>query len=399
MKIKDTIIYVATILISALFIIAGNAMFSDYNVQPHGNMRFRGNIQFQGNIESHRAIVLSIYDIVEVPILNYFASFELRSIKFTAEIINGEQSGRIIYGVQDINTLLMQYREIDKGDRILVMNIDNIIHNGAEWVFIDYDRTNILLLLCIAFFVLIMIIAGKKGIDTIVSLILLFFTIFLVYVPSILSGFNVYLSTMIVSTFIIVMNLLLINGANKKTLSAILGNLGGIIVAGLLAYFMNNILHFTGLADEHYIQLSLVKPDNPLNLIAIAWGGMMLGSLGAIMDVSMTIASSMHELAVHMKERTFIKMIGSGMNIGRDIIGTMANTLILAYIGGSLALVLLLMVNITDTVYLFSMEMISVQIVKSIIGSMGILFAVPFTAVVSAYMYNSSNTRTQKRRR
>lgn len=377
MKNKDMLVYVATIFVSILIIIVGNNIFTSYNIESHDDTEF------------YRAIILSIDDIVETEVLTYFEAFDLRSINFTARITNGEQRGNIISGVQDINSMfVMQAREVSQGARILIMPIDSMMDSDPEWIFIDYNRTNTLIWLCVAFFILVLVIAGKKGIDTIVSLVLLFLIIFLVYVPSILSGFNIYISTILVSTFIIVMNLLLINGANKKTLCAVLGNLGGIIVAGLLAYFMNNILHFTGFIDEHYVHLSLVNPDNPLNLIAIAWSGMVLGSLGAIMDVSMTIASSMNELSAHIKEKTFIKMINSGMNIGRDVIGTMANTLILAYMGGSLALVLLIMVNTQDMAYLFSMEMIAVQIVKSVIGSMGILFTVPFTAIISAYVYN-----------
>lgn len=171
-----------------------------------------------------------------------------------------------------------------------------------------------------------------------------------------------------------------------------LGNFGGVLIAALLALFMNHVMKMTGFIDEQYALLSFANPDHPLNLIAIMWGGMVLGALGAIMDVAMTIASSIHELADHMQDRSFIKMLRSGMNIGRDAIGTMTNTLILAYIGSSLALVLLLIVNIKNTLFLFSMEMITVEVLQAIVGSIGILFAVPSTAIFAAYLYNKSNT-------
>ena len=101
----------------------------------------------------------------------------------------------------------------------------------------------------------------------------------------------------------------------------------------------------------------------------------------------------MHELAEHMSRRSFSKMLRSGMNIGRDVIGTMTNTLILAYIGGSLALVLLLIVHTKNTLYLLSMEMIAVQVVQSVVGSMGILFAVPFTTLFAAFVYTNTDER------
>lgn len=101
----------------------------------------------------------------------------------------------------------------------------------------------------------------------------------------------------------------------------------------------------------------------------------------------MTIASAMNELAENMENKTFMKMLKSGMNIGRDAIGTMTNTLILAYVGSSLATVLLLIVYNKDILYLFNMEMIVVEVLQAVVGSMGILFAVPATALFSAYIF------------
>jgi len=95
----------------------------------------------------------------------------------------------------------------------------------------------------------------------------------------------------------------------------------------------------------------------------------------------------MNELAENMEERTFAKLIKSGMNIGRDTIGTMTNTLILAYVGSSLATVLLLIVYNKNTLFLFNMEMIVVEVLQAIVGSLGILFAVPATALFSAYIF------------
>ena len=106
------------------------------------------------------------------------------------------------------------------------------------------------------------------------------------------------------------------------------------------------------------------------------------------MDVAMSIASAMNELAEHMERKSFSRLLKSGMNIGIDSIGTMTSTLILAYIGGSLAMVLLLIAYNKNLLYLFNLEMIVVEVIQAIIGSMGILFAVPVTALISAYIYN-----------
>jgi uncharacterized membrane protein len=127
------------------------------------------------------------------------------------------------------------------------------------------------------------------------------------------------------------MTLLLINGANKKTLCAIVGNLGGLMIAGILAFVISDKLHLTGLIDDDSIFLLMINPETPIDLKAILWAGIVIGSLGAVMDVSMSIASAMNELSENMYEKSFNTMLKSGFNIGQDAIGTMTNTLILGY--------------------------------------------------------------------
>ena len=182
------------------------------------------------------------------------------------------------------------------------------------------------------------------------------------------------------------MSLIIINGWNLKTICAIFGNVMGIAVSGVLAAIMHKVLGLTGMIDEDYIMLTLM--ETPVNLRALLWGGVVIGALGAIMDVAMSIASAMKELNDTMHNKTFFRMLASGMNIGRDAISTMTNTLILAYIGGALATVLLLVAYNKNIFYLFNMEMIMSEIVCAIVGSIGILAAVPLTALFSAYMFN-----------
>ncbi|HHX92716.1 MAG TPA: YibE/F family protein [Clostridiales bacterium] len=380
MDIKNSAVYVITIVASLLFILIGNRAFSDYSIESYDD------------IDVYKAKVVSIDTVEDVP--GFFEGDVDRNVFFTAKILNGAEKGTTVPGVQRISSMIaIQDKEIDKGDRILIAYTVGSESDELEWLFVSYNRVNTLAYLCGAFLLLIVLIGRLKGVQTILALSLTCLMIFLVYIPSILSGVNVYISTIAVSAAIILASLLLINGANKKTLCAVAGNLSGVIIAGLLALFMNSTLKLTGIIDEHYVYLTYVNADNPLNLISIIWGGMVLGSLGAVMDVAMSISSSMHELAEHMSRRSFSKMLRSGMNIGRDVIGTMTNTLILAYIGGSLALVLLLIVNTKNTLYLLSMEMIAVQVVQSVVGSMGILFAVPFTTLFAAFVYTNTDER------
>lgn len=259
-------------------------------------------------------------------------------VSFKGKLSNGYKKGETVDMTQHIDKLFpYQAAKVQLGDRIIVSTAINPDTNQQEWNFVEHDKSIALAWLTILFFAAIILIGRGKGIATIVSLFFTGAVIFAVYIPSILSGQNIYVSTIVVSIFIILMSLLFINGANKKTLCAILGNLGGVLLAGLLALIMNRVLAVTGMVDQDYLYLLYLNEQSPIDLKAIVWGSIVIGSLGAIMDVSMSIASAMNELSDTMENKSMMKMVGSGMNIGRDAIGTMTNTLILAYIGGSLA--------------------------------------------------------------
>lgn len=375
-NLSNLIIYLAIIAVSALFIILGSKICKP-ELFNHETEKF------------YKAKVTSIRDIeTEEFYLDESSKFENKIIHFTARITSGDLKGEIVEGMQVIDAMYaIQPREIKSGNKIILspMSMDGIVQE--EWVFIEHNRSDTLIWLVGIFLLLLLIFGRSKGASTIVSLAFTALAIFSVYIPSILKGYNIYLSTFIVSIFIIFMSLFIMNGVNKKTFCAIIGNIGGIAVAGLIAIAMNNILNITGIIDEDYVYLMSAQLETPINLIAVVWGSIVIGSLGAIMDVAMSISSAMNELAENMEERTFAKLLKSGINIGRDTIGTMTNTLILAYVGSSLATVLLLIVYNKNILFLFNMEMIIVEVLQAIVGSLGILFAVPATALFSAYIF------------
>lgn len=182
--------------------------------------------------------------------------------------------------------------------------------------------------------------------------------------------------------------MLIINGAHKKTLCAIVGNLGGLAAAGILSYVISKMLNLTGMIDQDSIFLFMANTENPINLKAILWSSIVIGSLGAIMDISMSIASAINELSENIENKSYKVFLKSGLNIGQDSIGTMTNTLVLAYIGSSLSIVLLMVLYNNDFLQLINLEMIVFEILQAIIGSMGILLAIPVTSIFSAYIFS-----------
>lgn len=319
-------------------------------------------------------------------------------IVFKAELLSGEQKGQIIEMEQMITDVTIDKpNPVEKGDRILVSNTD-LMENGTEtsqWYYLQQNRIPGMLWLGGIFFVLVLIIGKLKGLTTIISLAFTGAAVFAVYIPAILSGKNVYLTTIIITVFIIFASLIILNGCNKKTWCAIVGNLGGIVVTGALALIVNTALKITGMVDEDYVFLAALGDGTSVDLRAIVWSSIIIGSLGAIMDVSMSIASAMQELAMEMKDRSFKRMVASGMNIGRDAIGTMTTTLVLAYAGGSIASILLFTLNNRNLLVLMNFEMVVVEVIQAIVGSLGILLAVPITVFVAAGLFN----RKQKKNR
>lgn len=375
---KAAIFYIMIIFCSLLFIIVGHQINStSVDVVQE---------------EFVQAKIIEILNVKKVPLppIEGEKTIVNKEIKAKAVFTNGAQKGEKIKVLQYIDNMYgVSQRPIKEGDRVILTYGQIPNSNGTAWLFVNYDRIGGLIKLTLFFLLLIVLFSMKKGVSTVISLCFTAAVIFLVYIPSILAGRNIYASTIIISIYIVAMSLALMNGVNTKTFCAILGNLGGLLLSGLLAIVISKNFGITGIVDENYIFLLYIFPDNPLDLRAIIWGGVVIGSLGAIMDVAMSIASAMKELADAMQVKSISKLIRSGMNIGRDAIGTMTNTLILAYIGSSLATVILLVATNKNLLFLFNMEMIIVEILQSIVGSIGIIFAVPVTVIVSAYFYHS----------
>lgn len=316
---------------------------------------------------------------------------ETTVIVFKAELLSGEQKGQIVEMEQMITDVTIDKpNPVEINDRILVSNTDLMGNGGtsSQWYYLQQNRIPGMLWLGGVFLVLVLIIGKLKGLTTIISLAFTGAAVFGVYIPAILSGKNVYLTTIIITVFIIFASLIILNGCNKKTWCAIVGNLGGILVTGALALVVNKALKITGMVDEDYVFLAALGDGASVDLRAIVWSSIIIGSLGAIMDVSMSIASAMRELALEMKDRSVKRMIASGMNIGRDAIGTMTTTLVLAYAGGSIASILLFTLNNRNLLVLMNFEMVVVEVIQAIVGSLGILLAVPITVFVAAGLFN-----------
>ena len=307
-------------------------------------------------------------------------------IEFDAEILRGPRKGEIISAEQLIdNVSTLGVQPVEVGDKLFVYSPAD--GTDGVWSAGDFYRSGQITLL-LGFFCLALLLFGqKKGFNTMLSLAFTCGAVFLVFVPSILAGRNPYLWSCLICLYIIGMTLALVSGFSRKSLASALGCSGGVLVAGLMTVLCSHTMKLTGFLDDDSLYVYLMNPDQPIDLKAIIFAANIIGALGATMDVAMSLSSSLHELSEQAPNISFTEMFRSGIRIGQDIMGTMANTLVLAYIGSSLSTVLLFVSYQASLLQLLNRELIIVELLQALSGSIGILFTIPISAFVSSVLY------------
>ena len=318
---------------------------------------------------------------------------EYGAILFESKILEGKNKGETVIAGQIIDPdAASSTRIVEEGDVIFLGDATEYVI-GADWFLYEFERFNGVVWLGIAFALLLLLFGRGKGFRTIVSLAYTCGTIFFVFIPSIISGFNIYVTSILICIFITFMTLLIVQGPNTKTLAAGLGCMGGLLAVSLITAGMSEVLKITGLLDSESFFLLYIDTDNPINLKAIVFAAITIGAMGAILDIAVDIAASLSEVHRHAHKISLQQTIKSGITIGQDIVGSMANTLILAYIGSSLSLILLLLVHSGSTADLLNSELITVEFLQALAGSIGILFTIPLTSISCGILYNLSDAK------
>lgn len=280
----------------------------------------------------------------------------------------------------DIDGKILAY-ELDVGNKVTVQIVENADGSISVTV-LDVVRANYIGIMFAIFLLSVVLIGGVKGVKAIVALLYTIALIYFVMIKGIFDGQDAIINSVITTILVIIGTFIIIgNGINKKILTAALGTVGGVLSAGIMALIFNNLAKLTG-AGEDAIQLSINMTTINFNFRELLFAGILVSALGACMDVGMSIASSLDEIKMKNPEITWQELLKSGMNIGRDVIGTMTNTLILAYVGGSLTLILLFMASNMNIYEILNKETIAEQVISAVAGSMGVVYTVPITSLV-----------------
>ena len=299
------------------------------------------------------------------------------------EVLTGEYKGEKLEIENDLSGHPSYDIVVSQGDKVII-GIETMDGELGEVYITDFSRQEYIILLGGVFLILILVIGGEKGFKAILTLILTLLLIFKLLLPLTIKGYNPIPISTIIAILITFLTMLVIGGVNYKSISASIGTSLGVFIAGLLAYIIGSKAKLTGLSAEEAVSLTyLIKDINMQNLL---FAGILLGSLGAVMDVGMSIASSIQEIYTANNEIGQKELFKSGMNVGKDIMGTMTNTLILAYMGSSIPLLLVLMSYEPNFVKIINLDIIATEIIRSLSGSIGLVLTIPITALISSIL-------------
>ncbi len=310
------------------------------------------------------------------------------------EILSGKFKGQTVQVENHLSHNMAYDIPVKAGDKVVV-GIEEYEDGFVEVYISDYARQSYISYLLALFILLIIFIGRQKGIKAVITLAITVFIILKLMLPLMLRGINPIPISVLASILITLITILIISGLNVKSISAIVGTTSGVIIAGIIAYFVGSQVRLTGLSGEEATMLMFIPQGVDFDFRGLLFSGIILGALGAIMDVGMSIASSIEEIHNANKNFTRKELFNSGMNVGKDIMGTMTNTLILAYTGSSIPLLLLFMAYETSLIKVINLDIIATEIVRSLSGSIGLVLTIPLTALVSTLLIKRENPKEE----
>ncbi|MDJ0625670.1 MAG: YibE/F family protein [Candidatus Caenarcaniphilales bacterium] len=290
-------------------------------------------------------------------------------------------TGQVVEAINSIPPNLSFQVILKKGDKIILSQEDGAIYIEG------YDRTNVSWALLIAFLLLVLFIGGKKGALALISLLAMGGFMLYGLIPSLKMGISPLFAASLFCVLSTLITITAVSGFNYKALAAVGGTVGGVVFAGLIGSWAVFAARLSGLMEVEMESLHYQYPGLQVNQMIAA--AVLIGSLGAAMDVAMSISSSMYEVHIAAPTKQFKELFQSGINVGRDVMGTMVNTLILAYAGSALP-TLILFTQINPEL-LLNMELVVKEIILSIVGSIGLILTIPLTASLGAYLFSRSS--------
>jgi uncharacterized membrane protein len=302
------------------------------------------------------------------------------------KILTGEHKSEIV-NVRNALNYTTNVRA--KTGATVIVCIDTANKNTFDtWIY-SYDRAPYLYLFVLLFIVALCVIGGSRGIRSVIGIIFSFTGIIFLFIPMLYRGYSPAIASMIVVMVTICVTLVLLGGFTTKTLSAILGSISGIIISMLFLIAALKITHLSGFSVSEADLLIQIAGKTHMKVGELLFAAILISSLGAIMDIAISIATSVNEVSLSNSTMGMKALFDAGMNVGRDMMGTMANTLIIAFTGTSLVILVLLYSWDVKYYQLINNNMIGIYIIQAVSGSIAVILTVPMVSFFSAKLISA----------
>ena len=298
------------------------------------------------------------------------------------KLLTGEKKGTIIEANSSSSYLFGAVCKPGMKVIALVSTADDTI---AASVY-SYDRTFLLYGIVIVFLLTVWLLGGKKGFAAVCGLVFTFICIIYLFLPMIYRGVSPCWAAILVVAITTIVTMYFIGGASRKTISAIVGTIAGVGIAGIFAFICGKLTQISGYNVSDIDSLVYIQEKTGIKIGELLFAGILIAALGAVMDVAMSIASTIQEIHDKNPALTRKELFWSGIHVGRDVMGTMSNTLVLAFTGGSINTLVFVYSYNYSHLQLMNMYDIGIEIIQGISASMGVILTVPFVAFVSAWL-------------
>ena len=332
-----------------------------------------------GEVEYFVGKILNIEDTNQSTVDMYSHS-ETKIVE--VEIEKGKLKGKTVQAILSIFKETEEASDYKEGDSVIIFRDKNQMDDN--YVIMDHYRMTWVYYLAGFFIIILFLVGGKSGFKSLFTLLISVFMI-IIMLPLIAKGYNPILITLIASIINAILSILIIAGFTKKSLASILATITGLAISFALAMVIGEKTYITGLSSDSSTMLLFL--DNPISPKEIVFASIILGSLGAVMDVTVSIASAIEEIHKANQSVKLLDLYKSGMNVGRDIMGTMSNTLILAYFSSFLPVAILVFLNNSKMPFFYNMDMFVTEMVRILAGTIGLILVIPFTCIISALIY------------
>ncbi|MCR4678667.1 MAG: YibE/F family protein [Lachnospiraceae bacterium] len=301
------------------------------------------------------------------------------------EILSGRYKGDVCFIKNYISAIYNV--DVGEGDKISV-RIDTTAEGVYSVSIYNYNRTPLIIGLLLLFLAVLVIVGGKRGALAFAGLAYTFIAIVFVLIPLAFKGVSPVWATVGILFVTTAFAFILIGGFGKKTLAATIGCMCGVLFAALVGELATRIGSLTIYQTDEAEALLLLLPSYPIKLRGLFTSAILISAIGAVMDVAMSVSSAVSEIATLNPKIGFGKLFKSGLNIGRDAMGTMANTLVLAYAGSALNMMVLIYSYGVSMNQLLNTDFVAIELIMAVSGSIGIVMTVPCVSFVAARIFS-----------